>query len=382
MNRYRRTVAAILISLTCCVMCVIPAAAQTQKQDSDQTFKIDTTLVSVPAIVSDRQGRYIAGLKASDFTLYEDRVKQPIAFFADTEEPINVALLLDTSKSVTWALDDIKVTAKDFVKLLRPQDRAMIVSFDHDTIALCELTSDRKTLERAIGEAQVGERFGTKLRDAVNAVMKEEFITVKGRKAIVLLTDGKDHGSEVGEQTLMESAAEADTLIYSVFYRSLPPWLDSDRQSPRGRRGRTGRWPEGRPWIGRRDGFFTPSPLFPDPPQRPDRDGRRQRRAGRIEERNEEAIDFLRRLSEVSAGRYFSSEVSDLKQTFGQIVEELRHQYRLGFYPPDHPAGSIHNIKVEIGTEAAGPEVVVRSRRSYRVAGELQSEQGIRNRYQ
>jgi VWFA-related protein len=319
-------------------MLVIAAAAQTQKQDSDQTIKIDTTLVSVPVIVSDRQGRYIGGLKASDFTLYEDRVKQPIAFFADTEEPINVALLLDTSRSATLALDEIKEAARDFVKQLRPQDRAIIASFDHDTIALCELTSDRRTLERAIGDAQIGGRFGTKLRDAVEAVMKEEFRTVKGRKAIVLLTDGKDYGSEVGEQTLMDSAAEADTLIYSVFYRSLPPWMDSDRQSPRGRRGR--------------------------------------RRAGRIEERNEEAMDFLRRLSEVSAGRYFDSEVSDLRRTFGQIVEELRHQYRLGFYPPDHPAGSIHSIKVEVKIEAARTDVVVRCRRSYRVAGELQSEKG------
>jgi VWFA-related protein len=250
-------------------------------------------------------------------------------------------LLLDTSKSATWALDDIKKTAQDFLKQLRPQDRAIIVSFDRDAIALCELTSDRKTLERAVGDAQIGERFGTKLRDAVDAVMKEEFKTVKGRKAIVLLTDGKDHGSEVDEQTLMESATEADTLIYSVFYRSLPPWLDRDRQSPR---------------------------------QRQDGGARRRRRAGRIEERNEEAIDFLRRLSEVSAGRYFSSEVSDLKQTFGQILEELRHQYRLGFYPPDHPAGSIHAIKVEVGIEAVHPDVVVRSRRSYRVAGELENE--------
>jgi len=79
-------------------------------------------------------------------------------------------------------------------------------------------------------------------------------------------------------------------------------------------------------------------------------------------------------LSEVSAGRYFSSEVSDLKQTFGQILEELRHQYRLGFYPPDHPAGSVHTIKVEVGIEAVRPDVVVRSRRSYRVAGELENE--------
>src|SRR4030095_860026 len=314
MNRFRTTVAAILSVLTCCVVWAIPTAAQTQKQESEQTFKIDTTLVSVPVIVSDRRVRYIPGLKASDFRLYEDRVKQAIVFFADTEEPINVALLLDTSKSATWPLDEIKKTAQDFVKQLRPQDRAMIVSFDRDTTALCELTSDRKTLERAIGNAQIGERFGTKLRDAVNAVMKEEFRTVKGRKAIVLLTDGKDHGSEVPEEALLESAAAADTLIYSVFYRSLPPGLDRGRQSPRGRWGIPERGPESRtdsgterrPRMGRLDGIFRSSQQFPGPRQRPGRDGRRQRRAGRIEERNEDAMDFLRRLSEVSAGRYFS----------------------------------------------------------------------------
>src|SRR5262245_13476940 len=124
MNRIKRTGAKVLSALTCCAMCVIAASAQNQRQDPDQTFKIDTTLVSVPVIVSDRQGRYIAGLKASDFRLYEDRVKQQIAFFADTEEPINVALLLDTSKSTSWVLDDIKKAAKDFVKQLRSQDRA------------------------------------------------------------------------------------------------------------------------------------------------------------------------------------------------------------------------------------------------------------------
>lgn len=370
MNKLSKSIAAILSALICCAICAAAVTAQTQRRDSEQTIKIDTTLVSVPVIVSDRQGRYIAGLKASDFTLYEDRVKQTIVFFADTEEPINVALLLDTSKSATLALDDIKKAAKDFVKQLRPQDRAMIVSFDRDVMALCELTSDRKTLERAIGAAQIGERFGTKLRDAVNDVMREEFSAVKGRKTIVLLTDGKDHGSEITEQQLLENAAEADTLIYSVFYNSLPPGLSRD---PRANRGGWG-IPERGPRMGRRGGIFRPAPRFPDPSQRPDSDRQRQRRAGRAAERNEEAMDFLRRLSEVSAGRYFNSEVANLKQAFGQIVEELRHQYRLGFYPPDHPAGGIHTIKVEVRVEATRPDVVVRSRRSYRVADKPQSE--------
>ncbi|MDQ3009728.1 MAG: VWA domain-containing protein, partial [Acidobacteriota bacterium] len=248
MNRLSKTFIAILDVIACCTACLAIANAQGQKQE---TIKIETTLVSVPVIVSDRLGRYISGLKASDFTLYEDRIKQPIEFFADSEEPINVALLLDTSKSTTLVLDDIKKAAKDFVKQLRPQDRAMIVSFDYDEMTLCELTSDHKVLERAIGNARIGEQVGTKLRDAVNDVMKEELKAVKGRKAIVLLTDGKDHGSEITEQSLLDSAAEADTLIYSVFYSSLPLGPAGIARNPRGDRGGWGR-PDRGPRMGRR----------------------------------------------------------------------------------------------------------------------------------
>ncbi|MBS1789349.1 MAG: VWA domain-containing protein [Acidobacteria bacterium] len=354
MGKFRSFLTGIFVVTVCCLTGVGTAKGQAQNQE---TLKIDTTLVSVPVVVSDREGRYVSGLKASDFTLYADRVKQSIEFFADTEEPINVALLLDTSKSTTLVLDDIKKAAKDFVKQLRPQDRAMIVSFDYNETALCELTSDRKTLEKAIGKARIGEIPGTKLRDAVYDVMREEFRNVKGRKAIILLTDGKDFGSEVSERQLLDSATEADTLIYSVFYLSLPPALARKSQGDRGG------W--GNPRMGRRGGVF--GPRFPmPPPQRPGDDQRRQRRAGQVERRNEVAIDFLEQLSEASAGRYFNSEVANLKNTFGQIVEELRHQYRLGFYPPDQPSAQsvVHSIRVEV----ARPDIVVRSRRSYRTS--------------
>ena len=243
----------IAVIATLCLACATAVFGQ-QKTDSEQTLKIDTALVSVPVIVSDRQGRYVSGLKASDFTLYEDRTKRQIDFFADTEEPINVALLLDTSRSTTLVLDDIKQAAKDFVRQLRSQDRAMIVTFDHDETALCELTSDHKILERAISRARIGERVGTKLRDAVYDVMTEELKSVKGRKAIVVLTDGKDHGSEIGEGALLDGAAEADTLIYSVFYTSGGPGQFGMPRNPQGRGGRGG-W--GRPRGGRRGGIFS-----------------------------------------------------------------------------------------------------------------------------
>src|SRR5262245_60298141 len=97
-----------LILLLCC--CAFTAWAQQEKSD---TLKIDTTLVSVPIIVSDQQGRYVPGLQATDFTLYENRLKQQIDFFAAVEEPLNVALLLDTSFSARNVLDDIKDAARD-----------------------------------------------------------------------------------------------------------------------------------------------------------------------------------------------------------------------------------------------------------------------------
>lgn len=362
MNKLRRGSVVILTALFCCLAGVAPSSGQDQKQD---TLKIDTALVSVPVVVSDRQGRYVSGLKLSDFTLYDDRVKQQIEFFADTEEPINVALLLDTSMSTRLVLDEIKDAAKDFVNQLRSQDKAMIVTFDFDETVLCELTSNRRTLERAIDRAWIGERAGTKLRDAVYDVTREEFRNVKGRKAIVLLTDGKDMGSEVSERALLESAAEADTLVYSVFYQSGPAAM---RRDPRDRGG----WGDQR--GRRRGGIF--NPRFPMIfPQRPGNgDLRQQGRRGRIEDRNEDAIEFLERLSDASAGRYYNSEVADLRRTFGQIIEELRHQYRLGFYPqegqPGQSSSSIHSLRVEV----ARRDVVVRSRRNYRVAGKSQSE--------
>ncbi len=87
----------IFITIFIAMVCAISGHAQQhgQKSDTGQTIKIETTLISVPVIVSDRQGRYIGGLKASDFTLYDDRVMRSIDFFAASEEPINIAHLAD-----------------------------------------------------------------------------------------------------------------------------------------------------------------------------------------------------------------------------------------------------------------------------------------------
>lgn len=318
-----------IFAFACSVFALlIHTASPFAQEDNSRAIKLKSTLVSVPVVVSDRQGRYIAGLKAEDFTLFKDRSQQAIAVFEATEEPLNVALLLDTSKSARDVLDEIKDAARGFLKTLRPQDRAMVVSFDYDVHVLSALTSDRRALERAIEDVEIGEYVGTTLRDAVVKATNQSFKDTKGRKAIILLTDGKDHGSRISEADLLDSVAESDAMIYSIFYST-----------------GFGQGFDG--W--RRDRF----------PRRQ----RGARRRERAERRNEEAEVFLQELSEASAGRFYSSEVTDLKETFNLIAEELRHQYRLGFYANDEKAdGAEHRLTVQV----ARPGAVVRARRSYR----------------
>ena len=313
------------------------AAAQTPgEQDA---VKLKATLVNVPVIVSDRDGRYLSGLRADDFTLYSDHVKQPIAVFEATDEPLSVALLLDTSLSTRDVLDKIKDAALGFIKRLRPQDRAMVISFDYDVHLLSQLTADRRALEQSIKRVASGDYAGTVLRDAVVKAANDSLRRVEGRKAIVLLTDGKDHGSVADEAESLDAAQESGAMIYTIFYRTGPLMRFE---------GRRGGW--------RRGGIF--GDRFP----RRDNE-RRERRRGRVERNNEQAADYLNELAEASAGRFYSSEVTDLKKTFDLIADELRHQYRLGFYPANESADSaVHRLAVQV----ARPDAVVRARRTYR----------------
>ena len=253
--------------------------------------------------------------------------------------------MLDTSLSTSGVLKDIKKAAKEFLKTLRPQDRAMIVTFDWEYQKLSTLTNDRKELENAIKHAKVGKSLGTVLNDALMDVTTHVLQPIKGRKAIVLLSDGEDHGSVVDPDDLLKSESEADAMIYSIYYQSvLQRFLDN-----RPGRGRGGRGP-GR---GRgRDPFHHASPQRPGGPQ-----GR-----GRPPWRQDEGIELMRKLAEVTGGRFYEGETKHLKDTFALIAEELRHQYRLGFYPDALKRdGTHHALLVKVNV----PDVSVRSRHEY-----------------
>ena len=311
-------------------------------------IKVDSNLVSVPVIVSDREGRYVPNLTAQQFKLFDNTNEQNITYFDAAEEPVNVALLLDTSRSTEGAIDDIRKAAKNFLKELRPQDRAMVISFDYAIHHLSELTNDRKVLEKAIGQAKVGEYVGTTLNDAVVEVTGKDFRTVTGRKAIILLSDGQDHGSVLPTDELLNEESESDTMVYSIYYA---PEFRRDRDRPFRRGG-----PDRFPGRGGGGGIFRRGGRFAHAPQRP---GQR----GQMRNRHQDGAEILRELSEITSGRFYQSDTTDLKETFGLIAEELRHQYRLGFYPGElQKDGTVHQLRVKV--DAA--DVAVRARQQYR----------------
>ena len=330
------------------IFCLGVCPVKAQDTTPADVIRIDSNLVSVPVIVSDRNGRYISGLAAERFTLYDNSTQQKIRFFDNTEEPLNIALLLDTSRSTQGVIDDIRKAAKNFLKELRPQDRALIISFDYAMHRLCPLTSDRKTLENAIKHADVGQYLGTVLNDVVKEIAEKDFKPITGRKAIILLSDGQDHGSMISNSELLRSESESDTMVYSIFYASSEPAFPGFRNGPFPRR-RGGIFGGRGPMGGQ---FPRPRPGGPPRGQRKD-------------ENDEDGAEFMSELAEVTAGRFYRSKKTDLKKTFSLIADELRFQYRLAFKPDDlQKDGSVHLLRVKV--DAA--DVAVRARKQYRAA--------------
>ena len=194
-----------------------PEQSGPEEVDAGDVIKVDTTLVTIPVSVLDRDGRYVPNLNKNDFRIWEDGVEQDVAFFASVEKPFSVFLVLDTSPSTKFRLEDIQDAAITFVNQLRSDDKVMVVSFNNDIKILSELTTDRVKLQRAIMRAHTDN--GTRLYDAMDMLMNQYMNRVQGRKAIVLFTDGVDTTSRYADyrSTALE-AEELDALIYPVRY--------------------------------------------------------------------------------------------------------------------------------------------------------------------
>src|SRR5689334_21366817 len=193
------------------------APAAPEEVDAGDVIKVNTSLVTIPVSVMDRDGRYVPNLQKEEFRIWEDGVEQEVAFFQSVDKPFSVVLMLDTSPSTAFRLEDIQDAAISFVNQLRNDDRVMVVSFNDNIRILSEFTTDRRKLERAIQRARTDD--GTRLYDAVDMVINQQLSRVQGRKAIVLFTDGVDTTSRrANYDTNVMDAQELDALIYPVQY--------------------------------------------------------------------------------------------------------------------------------------------------------------------
>lgn len=318
-----------------------------EEVEAGDVIKVDTTLVTLPVSVTDRAGRYVPNLTKSDFRLWEDGVEQQVAFFTSVDKPFSVVLVLDTSGSTRFKIEEIQDAAIAFVNQLRADDRVMIISFDDDIRVLTDFTGDRNRMHDAIRRTRTGN--STRLYDAVDLVINQRLNQVDGRKAVVLFTDGVDTASRnASYASNVRDAEELDALIYPVQY-------DTFRDVGGGG---GGGWPgSGRVTspidiligiLGRRGGGSGPIGGGGGGTSRSD---------------YERADRYLREMAEKTGARQYQADnTNNLSYAFRNIAEELRRQYSIGYYPIQPPqAGQRRQVRVRVNQ----PNLAVRSRDSY-----------------
>ena len=326
------------------------APAGPEEVDSSDVIRVNTTLVTIPVSVMDRDGRYVPNLQKEEFRVWEDGVEQEVAFFQSVDKPFSVVLMLDTSPSTQFRLEDIQDAAISFVNQLRSDDRVMVVSFNDDIKILTEFTTDRNKLQRAIQRSKTDD--GTRLYDAVDMVINQQLSRVQGRKAIVLFTDGVDTTSRrASYQSNIMDAQELDALIYPVQYDTsqdmnvgnFPPMGQGDVWGTilGGIFGGGGR---------RRGGGHRGGGGYPQG-------------GGRQRDDYDLGNQYLLELANSTGGReYHADSLQNMSYAFANVAEELRRQYSIGYYPKrPAQAGERRQIRVR----ARQPNLAVRARDSY-----------------
>lgn len=308
-----------------------------RRAEDAPTIRLQVDMVSLPVVVTDREGRRITDLEKDDFRVYENGVLQEIAGFAATDEPVKVALLLDTSGSTEQELARIQNAAIDFVHQLHPDDEVAVLSFAEDVRLQYDFTIDRDRNEYGIKKTRPG--GCTAAYEAVWLALEEVLKPIRERKALVLFTDGVDTCSrKASKKETIELAEETRATIYCVYYDTEPGLFSGRRRSTV-----TG---------------FPPVVIDPFPPARtpPVMGG-----PGSSPMEYAAGRDYLDKLSEYSGGLVFDGR-EDLRETFEQVAKELASQYSIGYYSNNTKRNGKFR-KVEVKVDRAG--LVARTKKGY-----------------
>ena len=322
-------------------------------------FSVQVKVVNVPATVRDKHGKIVHDLTKDDFVLEEDSRPQSIHYFSQENDlPLTLGLLVDTSFSQVRVLDQERTASFSFLDdMLRPErDLAFLIHFDFDTELLEDLTDSREKLRKAMDALQApdldrqrggnspgsgpgyprhrggrggsGSGGGTVLYDAIYLASNELMQKQTGRKAVVILSDGVDHGSKESLRAAIEAAQRADTMVYAIFFKGDEPSGFGRMGGMGGHHGGHGRFPQEQPVDGKK---------------------------------------ILEQISKETGGRTFEASGKDaVSKIYRQIEEELRNQYSLG-YTPDRPDPGAGYHKISLKTKQK--DLVVQARAGYYARG-------------
>jgi Ca-activated chloride channel homolog len=296
----------LLASVVATMVLIAPGRAQEPQPQSK--FKVSTNSVALYATVTDATKRLVPDLGQEDFEVYDNGKLQTLTQFDNRPLPITVVVMLDTSGSMTLALDLVKSAAEQFLLRLLPEDQGMVGAFNDKIEFHPEgFTNSRDELVRSLKELDFG--YPTRLYDAVNESMAQ-LNGIPGRKVVLVFTDGDDNASKVGSGDVTDRGRVEDVMVYS---------------------------------IGLENEYF---------------DGARRVRSS--------PDRGLRRLSEETGGGFFLLKKTDeLTSTFTRVAQELHSQYVLGF-TPQVLDGKVHKLEVRLKK----PGMTARARKSYVASSE------------
>jgi VWFA-related protein len=331
------------------------AGSPLRSQQQGPTISVNVKLVTMFATVRDKHGALIRNLTKDDFVLQQDGHPQTITYFApDSDLPLTLGLLVDTSGSQRRVLDQERDASHAFIDhLLREdKDKAFVIHFDREVELLQDLTSSRQKLEASLdqlGRPQFSQTGGggssgsdpdsssgggggrgsrgyggggTLLYDAVYLASDELMKKQQGRKAIIILSDGVDHGSKETLRDAIETAERSDTLVYSILF------ADKDKHGNGGGYG-GGHMGGGGMGGGGMGGGHRRYPQESRP------DGKK----------------ILQQLAKETGGRFFEvTKKETIDQIYAEIDEELRNQYALG-YTPDKTDAAVGYHKIQLTTK-------------------------------
>jgi VWFA-related protein len=296
-----------LLAPACALLAQNAKAVAPAAPDDGSRIVLDVTRVNILFTVTDKKGRFITDLTEPDFQIFEKKKEQKISqFTAESELPLRLGILIDTSNSIRDRFKFEQQAATEFINTtVRPRaDKAMIVSFDSSTELVADLTDNTETLDAAVKSLRPG--GGTSLYDAIFYACRDKLQLDqprdKFRRAMVIVSDGEDNQSRVTRDQALEMAQKADVVIYAI-----------------------------------------------------------STNISRIENDGDKVLKYL--TEETGGQAFFPFKVQDLAQSFENIANELRHQYNIFYRPePLETDGMYHPVSVRV---KGRKDLVVRARKGY-----------------